>query len=78
MVLELLSCDDEMEPRYTVGEWVKKEGEVVIDISQDMVLQKARRLKVSLFFGRTRLEIKAEALNFSAQQVELPVAVGYH
>lgn len=81
MVLELLSCDDEIEPRYTVGEWVKKEGEVVIDISQDMTLQKARRLKVSLFFGRSSLEIKAEALNFSAggaRQLELPVEVGYH
>lgn len=81
MVLELLSCDDEIEPRYSVGKWVKKEGEVVIDISQDMTLQKARRLKVSLFFGRSSIEIKAEALNFSAggaQQLELPVEIGYY
>lgn len=78
MALELLSCDDEMEPRYAVGEWVTKEGEVVIDISKDMGLQKARRLEVSLFFGRSSLEIKAKALNFSAQQLELPVEIAYH
>ncbi|KAG0557508.1 hypothetical protein M758_11G132600 [Ceratodon purpureus] len=80
MVLELLSCDDEIEPRYTVGEWVKKEGEIVIDVSKDMKLQKERRLSVSLYFGRSSLEIKAEALNFSAggtTQLELPVEVGY-
>lgn len=63
--LELYSSE-EREPRYVVGESVRREGIFVIDISGDMRLEKDRRLNVSLFFGRTSLEIVAEGLNFSA------------
>ncbi|XP_024402004.1 uncharacterized protein [Physcomitrium patens] len=78
--LQLFSSD-EINPRYTVGETIKKEGEIEIDISSDMKLDKKREVKVSLFFGRSSIEIKAEAMNFISsgpQQLELPVVIGYN
>lgn len=79
MRFELFSSD-EREPRYALGDTVRKEGEIVIDISGDMQLEKSREVKLSLFFGRSSLEIKAEAVNFAAQdseQLELPVEIGF-
>ncbi|KAG0566540.1 hypothetical protein KC19_7G071100 [Ceratodon purpureus] len=70
----------ETDPRYTVGEGVHKEGEIDIDISSDMKLDTKREVKVSLFFGGSSMEIKAEAVNFSAgghRKLELPVEVGF-
>lgn len=63
--LELYSSE-ERDPRYVVGEFVRREGTFVIDISEDMRLEKERRLNVSLFFGRSSIEMVAEGLNFSA------------
>jgi len=63
--LELYSSE-ERDPRYVVGDSARREGTFVIDISGDMRLEKDRRLKVSLFFGRSSIEIVAEGLNFSA------------
>ena len=79
MRFELFSSD-EPEPRYALGDSVKKEGEIVIDISGDIELEKRREVKLSLFFGRSSLEIKAEAVNFLAQgpeKLELPVEIGF-
>ncbi|KAG0611743.1 hypothetical protein M758_7G161900 [Ceratodon purpureus] len=75
-----LFSSDMRDPRYTVGEGVRKEGEIAIDISKDMTLETGRKVKVSLFFGGSSMEIKAEAVNFSAggpRQLELPVEVGF-
>ncbi|XP_024371022.1 uncharacterized protein [Physcomitrium patens] len=76
-----LFSSDEIEPRYALGHSVKKEGEIVIDISRDMQKDKGREVKLSLFFGRSSLEIKAEAVNFMMegpqQHLELPVEVDY-
>jgi len=63
--LELYSSE-ERDPRYVVGEFVRREGTFTIDISGDMRLEKDRRLNVSLFFGRSSIEIVAEGLNFLA------------
>lgn len=79
MKFELFSSDESW-PRYALGDSVKKEGEIEIDISGDMALEKRREVKLSLFFGRSSLEIKAEALNFLTQgpeRLELPVEIGY-
>ena len=75
-----LFSSDMRDPRYTVGDGTRKEGEIKIDISKDMMLETGRQVKVSLFFGGSSMEIKAEALNFSAggpKQLELPVEVGF-
>jgi hypothetical protein len=75
-----LFSSDMRDPRYTVGEGVRKEGEIAIDISKDMTLETGRQVRVSLFFGKSTMEIKAEAVNFSAggpRQLELPVEVGF-
>lgn len=61
-----LYSSDERDPRFVVGDSVRREGTFLIDISGDMRLEKDRRLNVSLFFGRSSIEIVAEGLNFSA------------
>jgi hypothetical protein len=63
--LTLYSSDDR-NPRYVVGGSAKQEGTFIIDISRDMELEKARRLNVSLFFGRSSVEMVAQGLNFEA------------
>jgi molecular chaperone DnaK (HSP70) len=72
--LELYSSEDS-NPRYIVGDRVRREGKFVIDISKDMKLRKDRRLTVSLYFGRSSIEIKAEGLNFQvgSQQFQVPI-----
>lgn len=78
--VRLFSSDD-ADPRYTKGENVKKEGKFYVwDVSaQNGQPGRSRpELKVSLFFGRSCIEIKAEGVNFLAnQQVGCPVPVDY-
>lgn len=78
---QLFSSTEMVEPRYTDEQGVRKEGEIEIDISMDMALEKARQVRVSLFFGGSTMEVKAEAVNFAAghgsQSLQLPVAIGF-
>lgn len=77
---QLFSSTD-TDPRYTDEEGARKEGEVEVDISADMALDKSRKVMVSLYFGGSTMEIKAEAVNFLAakgsQSLDLPVAIGF-
>lgn len=63
---QLFSSTQLTNPRYTDEMGVRKEGEIEIDISMDMTLDKGRLVKVSIYFGGSTMEIKAEAVNFSA------------
>ena len=77
--IRLYSSDD-ANPRYTIGETVRKEGEISIDLSKSMALGMEREVKVSLFLGGSSMEVKAEAVNFSAEgprQLELPIEVDF-
>lgn len=79
MTFDLYSSTEE-EPRYTVGDTVMKEGTVEIDISSGLELGRDRQVELSLFFGRTSIEVKAEAINFANfgdQHIDLPVKFGY-
>ncbi|KAG0611676.1 hypothetical protein M758_7G157500 [Ceratodon purpureus] len=76
----LMFSSDERDPIYTFDKGVRKEGEIRIDISKGMALDMNRRVKVSLFFGGSSIEMKAEAVNFSAgrsDQFELPIEFGF-
>lgn len=64
MIELTLYSSEERDPRYVVGDSVRREGTFMIDISGDMSLEKDRRLNVSLFFGRSSIELLAEGLNF--------------
>lgn len=70
------------EPRYTDELFARKEGEIEIDISAGMALGKDREVKVSLYFGGSTMEVKAEVINFSAgrgpSSFQLPVAVDFN
>jgi hypothetical protein len=64
MSLPLYSSDD-VSPRYTEGGSAEKEGELAIDISnvsggRDAIAQ----VSVSMYFGRSSIEMKAVGLNF--------------
>ena len=69
----------ETDPRYTTGDSVKEEGEFcVTDVSGEVVLSRHRKLRVSLFFGGSSIEVKAEAMNFLADdKVGFPIEVDY-
>ncbi|KAG0612543.1 hypothetical protein M758_6G035900 [Ceratodon purpureus] len=69
----------ETDPRYTTEDSVMEEGEFcVTDVSAGEVLRRDRRLKVSLFFGGSSIEVKAEAVNFLADdKVGFPIEVDY-
>jgi hypothetical protein len=40
------------------------EGTVLVDMSQDLELGLDREVEVSMFFGRSSIEVKARGLNF--------------
>ena len=76
----LVFSSDERDPRYTTGETTRQEGEVVIDLSKDMTLDTERLVRMSMQFGGSSMEVKAEAVNFSlggATELELPVEVEF-
>jgi hypothetical protein len=74
--LPLYSSDD-VSPRYTKGGSAEREGELVIDISNvsggtDAIAQ----VSVSMYFGRSSIEMKAVALNFGDKsEMRLPLTL---
>lgn len=80
MKFELYSST-ETDPRYTTAESVTREGELEIDISEARELGRDRQVRLSLFFGRTSIEAKAEAVNFHSdavqQALQFPVKLAY-
>ena len=72
----LFSSEETSPPRYTTGRLVK-EGNIILDISRDMTLDKNREIEVSMFYGGSFLEVKADGVNFMAEPVRLPVEIDY-
>lgn len=75
-----LFSSDETDPRYTKGENVKKEGKFYEwDVSGETEESSARpEIKVSLFFGRSCIEVKVDGVNFVANdQVACQIPVYY-
>jgi hypothetical protein len=80
MRLVLYSSDD-VSPRYTKGGSAEKEGELVIDISNVSGETDAKpEVSVSMYFGRSNIEMKAVALNFGdkskVHEMPLPLTFG--
>jgi len=80
MRLVLYSSDD-VSPRYTKGGSAEKEGELVIDISNVSGETDAKpEVSVSMYFGRSSIEMKAVALNFGdkskVHEMQLPLTFG--
>ncbi len=78
--LPLYSSDD-VSPRYTKGGSAEKEGELVIDISNVSGRRNAKaEVSVSMYFGRSSIEMKAVALNFGdkskVHEMQLPLTFG--
>ncbi|CAM6023597.1 unnamed protein product [Sphagnum balticum] len=77
---ELYSSDD-VSPRYTKGGSAEKEGELVIDISNVSGERDAiAEVSVSMYFGRSSIEMKAVALNCGDKskvyEMQLPLTFG--
>jgi hypothetical protein len=80
MGLVLYSSDD-VSPRYTRGGSAEKEGGLVIDISNVSGDTDAiAKVSVSMYFGRSSIEMKAVALNFGdkskVHEMQLPLTFG--
>jgi molecular chaperone DnaK (HSP70) len=73
----LLFSSDETSPRYTTGKSCVKEGELVIDTSNSAKLKTKAEVTVSMYFGRSCIEVQAVAVNFKdkagVHQMQLPV-----
>ena len=75
-----LYSSDEREPRYTKGDKVRKEGKFYVwDVSGQKEKSIGRpEMKVSLFFGRSCIDVKAEGVNFVADhEVASPISVDF-
>ncbi len=74
MELSLYSSSQK-NPRYTTDEGTVLEGTMVVEMSKNLELEKDRKVEVSMFFGRTSIEVKAHAINFGdrKQHCMLPV-----
>ena len=54
------------DPKYTKEDGAEKEGSFVLDMSSGMELDKKREVEVTMFFGRSSIEVTAKGKNFSA------------
>lgn len=75
MSISLFSSDDDA-PRYTDGDNVIKEGTFVVDMSDGAEeLDRDRQVRVTMYFGRSTVELKAQGVNFGENKVHemLPV-----
>lgn len=75
MSISLFSSDEDA-PRYTEGEGVTKEGAFVVDMSDGAEeLDRERQVRVTMYFGRSTVELKAQGVNFGENKVHemLPV-----
>jgi hypothetical protein len=66
MSIEIVSST-KSDPKYTKAEdGAEEEGSFELDISSGMELDKKREVEVTMFFGRTSIEVTAKGKNFSA------------
>ena len=75
MSISLFSSDDDA-PRYTEGQDVTKVGTFVVDMSDGAEeLDRERQVRVTMYFGRSTVELKAQGVNFGENKVHemLPV-----
>ena len=54
------------DPKYTKEDEAEKEGSFELDLSSGLELDKAREVEVTMFFGRSSVEVTAKGKNFSA------------
>jgi hypothetical protein len=52
--------------KYTKENGAKKEGSFELDMSSGMELDKERKVEVTMFFGRSSIEVTTKGKNFSA------------
>ncbi|CAM6013589.1 unnamed protein product [Sphagnum balticum] len=64
MELSLYSSSQK-NPRYTTDEGTVLEGTMVVDMSKNLELENDRKVELSMFFGRTSIEVKAHGINFA-------------
>jgi hypothetical protein len=65
MSIEIFSST-KSDPKYTKEDGVEKEGSFELDMSSGMELDKKREVEVTMFFGRSSIEVTAKGKNFSA------------
>ena len=66
------------DPKYTKEDGVEEEGSFELGMSSGMELDKERKVEVTMFFGRSSIEVTAKGKNFSASgKTEYIIPVTY-
>ena len=65
MSVEIFSST-KSDPKYTMEDGAEEEGSFVLDMSSGMELDKERGMEVTIFFGRSSIEVTVEGKNFSS------------
>lgn len=66
MSVQIFSCDNIANPQYVNEEGMVMEGEFELDMSSDLEMDKNRKVAVTMYFGRSSIEVKAKGVNFEA------------
>ncbi|KAH7427876.1 hypothetical protein KP509_10G065100 [Ceratopteris richardii] len=66
-----------MYPRYTTELDAKKEGSFVLDMAEDVELDKSRKVKVRMIFGDSLINVSALRCNFGSGEEEHGLAVKF-
>lgn len=56
----------EANPEYTTDESVARVGDFVVDMSDGLALDKDRRVRVTMYFGRSSIQVVAQIANFGS------------
>ena len=65
MSIEIFSST-ESDLKHTKEDGAEEEGPSVLDMSSGMELDKEREVEVTMFFGRSSIEVTAQGKNFSS------------
>lgn len=66
MSIQIYSCEDIENPRHVTEAGMVKEGEFEVDLSAAMHLDQDREVAVTMYFGRSSIEVTAKGNNFEA------------
>ncbi|EFJ27612.1 hypothetical protein SELMODRAFT_411756 [Selaginella moellendorffii] len=64
MTIELFSSSGEIAPSYVTDPGCKRLGKYIFDISENMELGHKRSVFVSMYFGRSSIQVFAQRINF--------------
>ena len=77
MSIEIFSSTKSSDAKYTKEDGAEEEGSSVLDMSSAMKLDKDNEVEVTMFFGRSSIEVTAEGKNFASGKRDCRIPVTY-